>query len=593
MTKPSQKLNKKPVKKPSPKKSLDGFVVRDNSLGPADKPIILNSAEEPIALGKIEEHKSLTVPDLDETMQEIKTVKKIKLIDVEEPATESDKKKQPKKEEKKKEKKAPSKLSKIQLTFAFLLSALELITGGILFYHIASTNILDLKFLAIIFAVLALLFLFTTWKLFRKKTHKIPRILFGLLTVILSTVYIIGSIYLSDTISFLRNITNRSKTETQTYSVLVLKSENLESINNLENKKIGFQTTNPNLALATEKLKETINYQETLYTDLGSMMLDLTNQKIPAITVSNTYLDILKEDHSDFYETTTELFTYEITYEVTTNASEVNVATEPFILYLSGRDGDGELSDYGRSDVNMLIVVNPRTNKLLMVSIPRDYYVQLHGTTGLKDKLTHAGLYGSDMIRATIEDLFGVKIDHMVTVGFSAVRNVVDTLGGITVNSDTAFRARHYNCYFNKGLNNIDGTCALAYARERYAYYGSDAYATGLVGDKHRIKNQQDVLSGIIDKVLEPQNIIHYNDILFSIQDSLITTLTYDDITNFAKQQLNSMQGWDIETYSVDGTDYLKPTYSYGEGTPLFVFEPDQTTVDTAIEKINSVLNER
>lgn len=229
----------------------------------------------------------------------------------------------------------------------------------------------------------------------------------------------------------------------------------------------------------------------------------------------------------------------------------------------------------------MLAVVNPNTNKILLVSVPRDYYVQLHGTTGNKDKLTHAGIYGIDMSKNTLQDLFGVTINYTAKVGFTGVEKVVDALGGIDINSDTNFIARaNRNCRIYKGAQHVNGQCALAYARERYAY---------ATGDRHRVKNQQEVLSAIIKKATQPQYLIRYTDILASLEGSFITSLSYDEITSFAKLQLNTMKGWKIESISVDGKGAMLPTYSMGS-QPLSVMIPDQTTVDAAKEKINIIL---
>lgn len=93
----------------------------------------------------------------------------------------------------------------------------------------------------------------------------------------------------------------------------------------------------------------------------------------------------------------------------------------------------------GRSDVNMLATVNPQTHEVLLTSIPRDYYVQLHGTTGNRDKLTHAGIYGVQISVETLEDLLDIEIDYYLKVNFSTVVDLVDTIGGIDVYSDQQF----------------------------------------------------------------------------------------------------------------------------------------------------------
>ena len=178
----------------------------------------------------------------------------------------------------------------------------------------------------------------------------------------------------------------------------------------------------------------------------------------------------------------------------------------------------------------MITVVNPKTGKILLVSIPRDYYVQLHGTTGLKDKLTHAGIYGTEMSRATIEDLLNININYTVKVGFNTVTKLVDAIDGIDINSDTAFTPwTDRGCYITLGPQHLDGRCALAFARERHAY---------ATGDRHRGQNQQAVLTAIFEKITRPEYLINYPNILAALENDLITTFTYDQITSFAKEQL-------------------------------------------------------
>lgn len=470
----------------------------------------------------------------------------------------------------------------VGLIFRIALVAFEGLSAAFLIYCIARANLLYTWQVLLIGLILTALATFTGWKLLKPLALKPTRIICGIIAGLFGLIYTIGSIYLAGTIGFLQGITTRPEYETQSYTVLALKSSNFNDIQALADQTIGFQETNPNHALAEAKLRETIAFNVKSYTDLGSMMMALTNREVPAITIVSTYLSVLQEDQHEFYDTVTELYTFEITYEKATDTeSSINLAEEPFILYISGSDTRGTLSDTDRSDVNMLAVVNPKVNQILLVSIPRDYYVQLHGTTGLKDKLTHAGIYGTDMSRATIEDLFGIEIAHTVKVGFTAVENIVDRLGGIEINSDTAFYAwTDRGCYFSVGRQTVDGRCALAYARER------KAYATG---DRHRVQNQQEVLSRVIDKATEPQNLIRYNELLGALQGSFMTSLTYDEITNFAKVQLNNMRSWQIESISVNGTGSMQPTYSMGSQL-LYVMIPDQATIDTAITKINELL---
>ena len=301
------------------------------------------------------------------------------------------------------------------------------------------------------------------------------------------------------------------------------------------------------------------------------------------MVLNDDYLTYLEEEaDSTFVEDTRVIYEFEVRADTLDLRKAVDVVAEPFVIYISGSDSRGSIKQVARSDVNILAVVNPQKAKILLVSIPRDYYVQLHGTTGIRDKLTHAGVYGINMSKATIEDLLDVEVNYTVKVGFQTVIKVVDALGGIDIDSDQAFTAyTNKKCSFIKGLNkNVSSECALAFARER------KSYATG---DRHRGQNQQQVLTKIIQKMSDPHYAVRYSDILTAAEGSFDTSLTYDEITNFARYQLNSMRKWSVESIQVDGIGSMQPTYSMGS-QKLYVMIPDQTTVTAAQAKIREYL---
>jgi LCP family protein required for cell wall assembly len=317
------------------------------------------------------------------------------------------------------------------------------------------------------------------------------------------------------------------------------------------------------------------------YESIGELVTALYGSKVAAVVMNDSYLDLLADTNVDFEEKTRVLHTFEVRSDVADVPKEVDIKTEPFVMLISGTDSRVGLQEVARSDVNMLAVVNPKQHKILLVSIPRDYYVQLHGTTGTKDKLTHAGVYGIEMSRKTIEDLFDIDINYTTKVSFGTVISVVDALGGVEINSDRTLTTHtNKNCHIEKGVQTLDSACALAYARERYSYES---------GDRHRVQNQQDVTEAILKKLGDPRYLAKYPKILKSAEGSFETSMSYDVITDFAKAQLASLHSWEIEKISVDGTGAMLPTYSMGAQN-LYVMIPDQSTVDAAKAKIQEYL---
>ena len=259
-----------------------------------------------------------------------------------------------------------------------------------------------------------------------------------------------------------------------------------------------------------------------------------------------------------------------------------DITTDSFNFYISGIDTYGEITTVSRSDVNIVVTVNPRTHTILLTTVPRDYEVQLHGTTGLKDKLTHAGLYGIEMSIQTIEDLLNIDIDYYLRINFDSTIKLIDALGGVEITPDATFYKEKYNCYFKAGVTmHLDGGCALTYARERKTYE---------FGDLHRIENQQDILSAIINKLTTSKTLLtNYVNILASLSDSLETNIPSDQFYRLINMQLDSMPSWTIERNAVEGTEIHVPTYTYPD-LELFVFQQNQESIEEATAKIEEVL---
>ena len=284
-----------------------------------------------------------------------------------------------------------------------------------------------------------------------------------------------------------------------------------------------------------------------------------------------------------FYLGTTISFFESIKPEDSTiKAPEIDIHNDSFNIYISGIDTYGEITTVSRSDVNIVVTVNPRTHTVLLTTIPRDYEVQLHGTTGLKDKLTHAGLYGVEMSIKTIEDLLNIDISYYLRINFDSTIKLIDALGGVEITPDATFYKSKYNCYFRAGVTmHLDGGCALTYARERKTYE---------FGDLHRIENQQDILSAVIEKLTTSKTLLtNYVNILASLSDSIETNIPSDQFYRLINMQLDSMPSWTIERNAVEGTEIHVPTYTYPDQN-LFVFEQNPESIEKASIKIDEVL---
>ncbi len=445
-------------------------------------------------------------------------------------------------------------------------------------YYLFKLNIIPEKYLIIggsVFGLINILIIFLSIK----KHHLISNIIMLIISILLVFV----TLYLFNTYHFINGIqVSESKI---TYKVVVLKDSSYQKINDLSNKKIGY--VKDSTSDIEGYLTKVIKYEDYIdeFTNLQDM---LYKEELDALTLEDSYLNLIYEEDEEFKNKTKEIYSFNVVEKkvVEEENKNIDINKDAFVLYISGIDQYGNVNSVrGRSDVNILAVVNPKTNKILLVNTPRDYYVQLDGTVGgLKDKLTHAGIYGIEKSMKTLENLYTIQIDYYLRVNFDTLVKVVDTIDGIDVYSDKAFTPwTNRDVYINEGWNHFDGAAALAYSRERKTY---------LTGDNHRGQNQQQVITAIINKVSKSSVLISkYNSILRTLDGSFQSSMPMDLITDFIKYQIANMPSWDIESIHVTGYD--RSDYTYSAPThKAYVMEPNMNSVNKAITQIKEVLEE-
>ena len=423
--------------------------------------------------------------------------------------------------------------------------------------------------------------------------------------VAIAIVSIIGVNVGNSANNFLDTAFDNYKKEVTTYYVKTRSGDSYKKIEDLAGKEIVYFTFYNDTDKQLEEVKKVVSDPVFVpHDDLYDTFVNFLTGRYDAIIIEDGYLDVLGEDYKNLDTRLRTLHTFEIESlvdktneekkdDVLANEDEVN-STNPkryeainkgdsINIYISGSDSrSSKVYNKTRSDVNMIVSINPKTKTMLLTSIPRDYYVQVHGQTGLKDKLTHAGIYGLDRSRQTLEDFFEIEIDYSIKVGFNAVVEVVDLVGGIEVYSDTAFNSYHMKGWkVNKGINKMDGKKALAYARERYAYAS---------GDRHRIKNQQQVLEATLTKILSDKSILlKYDKLLTSLSKLYITDIPRDVISKYVKMQLDDMATWKFISQSVDGKGSMEHTYTAPKSN-RYVMIPNYDTVDKARAEMKKVL---
>lgn len=395
--------------------------------------------------------------------------------------------------------------------------------------------------------------------------------------IIISCLLIMSSCYVyvinASTNSFLGNIQNSGYTY-ESYSILARKASAVGI--NKNNKSIGYLQDDPNNATVLRAVHGKTEAKMKPYPNLTALVNALEFQEVDSVVARSSYLPVLSETYPDYYAGLHTIGTFKI--KVKSESGRKVDINKPFVIYISGIDTYGEVATVSRSDVNILAVVNPKTHKILLVNTPRDYYVQLHGTSGTKDKLTHAGIYGIDMSKNTMQDLYATNINYTLRINFTSLLKTVDALGGVEVYSDNAFTVGKYT--FVKGYNKLDAKQALAFSRERHSF--SD-------GDRQRGKDQQRVIEAIIAKMSSPATLVRYPKIMKSLDGSFQTSASKSEISAILNQQANSLGKWQTESISVTGADSHNATYSMGS-IQLYVMEPDVASVNNAKSKIHTYL---
>lgn len=443
-------------------------------------------------------------------------------------------------------------------------------------------NMLPLKYLLIIYGVLLLIYALCIFLTFVDKIKVKIKFVCLFFFLLFGVICGIGIKYLSDTIGFV-NVFGDELLQKEEYYVMVPSDYTKENIESLQKKYIGIYD-NINTDKVIEKLSEEIEFNVKKYENILDMFEDLEEGVISAVIINNSIKNLLETELKDMHFEIKELYTFTITIKKVETVKVVDVINTPFNIYIAGGDAYGDIGNVTNTDVNMIATVDPVNKKILLTSIPRDYYVNLPSFgEEAYDKLTHAGYYGIEESILAVEELLDIEINYYVKVNFSTIEGVIDAIGGVDVYSDYSFcvDGRTDMCY-KKGENHLNGYWALMFARERYAFPD---------GDIQRVKNQQKVFEAIINKVTKSTAIItNYSEILDSVSSNFSTNLDSKSINRLVKMQLNDMKMWTIEKQNLIGTDYNAYAYTFPE-QKLYVMKVDEESIINASIKINETIN--
>lgn len=433
---------------------------------------------------------------------------------------------------------------------------------------------------AILLCVIPILVVF----MMKYKKARIPGIVIASIFILFLGIAIY---YLAVTNKALDKITGNN-TEVAEIKVYVAKEDDVNSINEAVDKSYVFGKL---AAVDAENVNETIdsinkdlsvNIEVKEFDSLIEMLGAFEGGYVQAMIANTAVMSSL--DETEGYED----YTTEKLKTIMENKVKKDVVKETaqdpdrFCMYFSGIDTFGGVNAQARSDVNIIAVVNNDTKQIVLISTPRDYYVDLPAVGNKKDKLTHAGIYGINASMDALEQLYDTDISYYVRVNFTGFQNIVDQLGGIDVYSEYAFTSitEEGTYSYSEGENHLNGEQALGFARCRMAFRD---------GDRQRGRNQMEVIKAIVKKMQSSQMLKNYAGVMDGMSDSFQTDMDKNEIGKLVQDQLQTNSQWTIITYSVSGSDASQVCASVGQS--CYVMVPYDKDVNYAKDLINRNLN--
>ena len=463
------------------------------------------------------------------------------------------------------------------------LTILYAILAAVLLFTMFNYNFLSFRYLNIIITIGLLVALAIS--IFLQKAKKSPLVTTVVL-VIFSLVSLVGIFGFKQMIDITNRMNQTAAFSEVEMSIVVPKDSDIKDVSQLTSVQAPTKVDKNNIDSLMSALKkdkkvdvkvdDVASYQEA-YDNLKS-------GKSKAMVLSGSYASLLESVDSNYASNLKTIYTYKIKKKNNNSAKQVD--SKVFNIYISGIDTYGSISTVSRSDVNIIMTVNMNTHKILLTTTPRDAYVKIpDGGADQYDKLTHAGIYGVETSEKTLENLYGIKIDYYARINFTSFLKLIDQLGGVTVHNDQAFTSLHGKFDFPVGDIQMNSEQALGFVRERYSLDG---------GDNDRGKNQEKVISAIVNKLASLNSVSNFTSIVNNLQDSVQTNMSLDTINALANTQLDSGSKFTVTSQAVTGTGSTGQLTSYAmPNSSLYMMKLDDSSVESASQAIKNLMEEK
>ena len=427
----------------------------------------------------------------------------------------------------------------------------------------------------ILFIIYFIFYLF--WNLLNLLQRKYKGLIITtFLSILLTIIFFVGSYYINYVYN---NLNNMQESKNIVYTSYLITLNNKEFNDNSKIGIINKNVDNDNHDLSTKLYKKKkLNNETSEYNNYIKMINDLYENSIDAIFVPGNYVTLFKnEEGFENIQSDTKIV-YE--YSEKRQNEDLDLVSdkdfnEPLTFLFLGVDSEGDGLNANAAfngDTLMLMSFNPKTLNAILLSIPRDTYVPIACNRNNYAKINSSAAYGTSCVISTINNLLDINIDYYVKINFKGVVDLVEAVEGVEVDVEApTYMADKYNgkvceqnsdrnfgdklVCMNPGKQTLNGEQALAYARCRHMYIGSDL---------DRVRHQQQVVEALANKALHFSSINEFQKILNAVSKNIATNMETDTILsgyNVAKNVLgNKLSGKDtlniekatLETYSLN-----------------------------------------
>ena len=470
------------------------------------------------------------------------------------------------------------KTSKIQQNINIILLFAYVVLACFLLFLIFRYHILAISYANVLIAIAMILIALIALFLILKRKAKVFTMILLVVLVIVNAVSLIG---VHQFVSLANQLNATSNYSSYSISVAVLADSEIGNVSELSSVAAPTKTDAENIKKLLDDIK-TSQSKDLTVEDSSSYLAaykSLLAGETKAIILNSVFENLIEQEYPDHAKKIKKIYTKELTKSVEAPKVSQNKA---FNIYISGIDTYGPISSVSRSDVNIIMTVNQETKKILLTTTPRDAYVPIaDGGNNQNDKLTHAGIYGVDASIHTLENLYGIDLNYYARLNFTSFLKLIDLLGGVDVYNDQEFTSLHGKYHFPVGNVHLDSEQALGFVRERYSLSNGD-------GDRGR--NQQKVISAIIQKLTSTEALKNFDGIMQSLQDSVQTNMPAETMVSLVNAQLASGGKYTVITRDLKGTGRMDlPSYAMPDSS-LYMLEVDPNSLETLKTEIKDIM---